>query len=308
MKKIRIHLFAFALMALFGGCKETADTLSVNKENVCLSQKGVESCLPSDGIVRLSYLNDSAALSSIQLPPNAGRISFPQFGEEAPFAEGKYNLTSQGKTFSIKNANSELRAPVGLGILLKKDANGQYQSLVGNKKDLGPTYYPIDPKGYFASLPNKPDTVIFSGTRPISGYWTKTIIAYAMQGQISRVIPGDTGTEVIILDDFRVAGGGDCGAEIPEECCPPGESVGDPMLDITDLESDFAGQADKLMACFKIGSICLFTDDAKLIIVVCESQERYCLDFSECTVTVSVSSENGICISVPLDCGIPNPF
>ena len=50
------------------------------------------------------------------------------------------------------------------------------------------------------------------------------------------------------------------------------------------------------------------TDGSQLIILVCDSQVRYCLDFSICPVTVTTSSEFGICISVPLECGITNPF
>lgn len=308
MKKIRNFTLVCAAFALLVGCEEQTDTFELRKEDACVSQKGVQTCEKHSSFTRLSVKDGKAVVQPIDVPDNAGKLSFPQFGEAAAFEEGTYNLNIAETDFSLQKEASSLSAPLQPGILFRKSKKGQFQAAVGSAAPLGVKHYPISPNGYFTGLALARATkVVYSTPRPILGLQMATLMVYAQQDELSRIMEGDTGTEVVILDDFSPSSG-DCSAEAPEGCCPPGEGGGDPMLDISEWVDDFAANGDDLMACFKIGSICLFTDGSQLIILVCDSQVRYCLDFSICPVTVTTSSEFGICISVPLECGITNPF
>ncbi len=308
MKKIRILITLFAVLTILVGCKEQSDTFEVGGENVCVQEKGTQQCEEQASIIRLSVKEGKAVVQPISLPDNLGKISFPQFSKPAAFENGSYDLKIAKNNFTIAQGQSTLTAPTQPGILLRKNTSGQYQSAIGSAEALGPKHYTISENGYFEGLAlRKATKVVYTAQRPTKGILLSSMYMYANGDVLSRVIGGDTGTEVVILDDFSPSSG-DCDADAPEDCCPAGEGGGDPMLEIDEWVDDFAAQGDDLMACFKIGSICLFTDGSQLIILVCDSQVRYCLDFSICPVTVTTSSEFGICISVPLECGIPNPF
>lgn len=294
------------MLSTFWGCVETTNSLQVDKDKVCLNQGDQSSCAENAPFVRLSLKNGKPELSPIKLSDDLGRITFPQYSKPAEFAQGTYSIGVQDSIFTLTQGNTKLTAPSNLGFVMRRDRSGNYEIVTGTSIELKSRLFGTSKDGFISLGPVKGDSIVLQGSRPIGGVMTTTFMM-AYHDIQSRIIPTDTGTEVVILDDFKPSTGS-CEAEQPDECCPPGESAGEARRDITDIIDDFQAQGEDLMACFNIGTVCLFTNGSQLIIVICDSQERYCLDFSICPVTITVSSEYGICISVPLECGIPNPF
>lgn len=304
MKNFKYPLYAIAAVLLAFGCQESS--LQIKRGSVCIQQKSGGNCVETPPPARLHAPKGEAQLRTVDLPGQLGRISYPQFEAAQLLAEGQYSLQADSANITFSMGKESYSAPSNVGFLFEPGPDGQMFIRKG-RKTTAATRYQYDPKGFLFTEDSRGDSIIFTGGHPVRGLIANTIVMMISQEIANRVIPSDTGTEVVLVDDFAPEFG-DCEVEAPEGCCPPGEFAGEPRIDITPFISEFNVAGLDVMACFQPEAVCVFTHGNKLIVMICSSGERYCLDFSVCSLTVTVSSESGICISKPLECNMENPF
>lgn len=305
MKNFKFSIYAITAVLLALGCQES--NLQIKRGSVCIQDKSGSNCVETPPPARLNAPKANAELRSLELPSQLGRISYPQFEEGQLLAEGQYSLKADSATISFSMGKDTYSAPSNIGFLFEPGPDGQIFIRKG-RKTVPPTLYQYDPKGgVLFNGQSRGDSIIFTGGHPIRNLITNTVVMMAMQETTNRIIPSDTGTEVVLVDDFA-PDFGECDVEAPEGCCPPGESAGEPRIDVTPFIAEFQAAGLDVMACFHPEAVCVFTHGNKLIIMICSTNERYCLDYSVCSLTVTVSSESGICVSKPLECNMENPF
>lgn len=303
MKLTFLQLLIVALACMVAGCKEGQDQLLCSKEKLCLRYQQQEQCMDAGGAYRLRVAAGRPVLEAMEVGKLLVPPTYPQFAEAEALEAGTLSIQVDGNMLKLKQGEQEMRDESGLGFIVEQDRGGRWTFRKGKDPKTATKQYRWDRKGYLAGTRIRKIDWRLEKPNPAIMYLTTLYFAYG--DAANHYIPNDTGTEVVIIDNFKVEG--DCSAEVPDSCCPAGEAAG-PPIDITDLVDDYAAMDQRLLACFPVNSICTFTDGDKLIILVCESQQRYCLDYSVCNVTITTSDENGICISVPGNCGIENPF
>ncbi|MBK9453908.1 MAG: hypothetical protein IPN95_31845 [Bacteroidetes bacterium] len=300
MKATYFSFFAVFLIC-FAACTPTAaptDSLTLTKEKICLQAGGKEQCLDGPGTYRLRLQDGKPVLEAMNLKEAGSNITFTQFGRPDAVKAEKLGVIIENKVLSLKDGERLLKDTTGLGFLIVREANGSLSVSTGNQIEL--ESLPID-----LSFAQRTVRVDVSSRKLDPSFIALTQIDYTFQGE-NRYMPNDTGTIVVIIDNFKVVG--NCAAEAPDSCCPASEAPG-PDVTVTDgMVSDYAADGLRLLACFPNNSICTFTHGDKLIILDCASQERYCIDLSICSVTITTTDDNGICISVPSDCSLENPF
>ncbi len=304
MKKGHVALFLFLLMTMVLGCQE--NTLKWSKEQVCVRFDGKESCLPSGKSgLRLLLKDGQPMLVAMETEKFAGELSYPQYRAPQEIAGTSLSVAVENGKLTLSDGKQRFVDETGLGMILS-GSEDKMQLMVPEKVAIGAIPYRFDRAGVLQGSNPPVRKIVFLKSNSSTSYMALTRIEYLVGGGgAGQYIPNDTGTEVIIVDNFKVEGS--CDAEMPDNCCPAGEATGGP-LDITDWIDAYSDAGQRLLACFPPGSICTYTSGDKLIVVVCESMERYCLNLSLCSVTITTTDGQGICISVPSDCAIENPF
>jgi hypothetical protein len=304
MKSTPFALFGLALTLLGLGCID--NHLKWSKEQVCISFDGQETCVPAGGgSYRIVLKDGKPVLTSLETAQLSGNLQFPQYGPAQALETAQLSMLVESEKLVLLDGPSRLVDEIGLGILLMPDAAGKMQAMVPVKPDAKGQSYRFDQQGMLASARIPARKIEFLQSVETSAFSAVSRIIYYLPNEMSAQIPNDTGTIVIIIDTSKLVGG--CDAEMPDDCCPPGEATGG-IIDSSAWEDDYAADGKKLLACFPPASLCTFLNGDKLIVVVCESQQRYCLDLSKCPVTITTTDEHGICFSVPLNCSIVNPF
>ncbi len=305
MKNLCFVLLSCLLMLGIMGCQD--NHVSWSKEQICLNFEGQQSCIPNKGGGYLLTLKDGKpVLKSLETTKGMADLTFPQYAAAQLLVGERMSVIVENGKLVLQEGAKRFVDDIGLGLLLLPEAKGQMQLMTPVNAEIVSKAIRIDSTGAIAG--SNPPIRRLQLIQPLSaeGFMALTRIAYVVGGDKNHYIPNDTGTEVIIIDNFHVVGS--CSAEAPDSCCPAGESVGGTPPDISGWMSEYAAEGQKLLACFPAGSICTFTAGDKLIVIQCESQERYCLNLSSCPVTITTTEEEGICFSIPLECSMENPF
>jgi hypothetical protein len=298
--KTTYFLLLVVLVAFLAGCTgKTAskDGLTLTKEKVCLQFDGKEQCMNAPGSYRLHLVDGKPVLEALNMK-GLGDVSFEQYGRPDAIKTEKLGVIIDNKVLRLQDGEKKMMDPTGLGFLIMRDETGAISIAAGQQVDLASHAIEL-------SSDNRIVRRELAARKLEGGIMAFTQIDYTFAGE-QRVVPNDTGTIVIILDNFKVVGS--CDAKAPDSCCPSGETAGPPVTVTDGMVSDHAADGLRLLTCFPVNSICTFTHGDKLIILDCATQKRYCLDLSICQVTIATTDENGICISVPSDCAIENPF
>jgi hypothetical protein len=304
MKSTPIALFMLALILLGLGCTE--NHLKWSKEQACISFDGQETCVPAGGgTYRIVLKDGKPVVASLETAKLLGNLQFPQYAPAQALETAQLSLLVENGKLVLLDGQTRLVDEIGLGILLMPDAAGKMQAMVPVKSEAKGQGYRFDRQGMLAGSKNPARKVEFLRSIETSAYAAISRIIYYTPNGMSAPIANDTGTIVIIIDTFKLVGS--CDAEMPDNCCPPGEASGG-IIDSSAWEDEYAAEGKRLLACFPPASLCTFQNLDKLIVIVCESQQRYCLNLSKCPVTITTTDDHGICFSVPLDCSIVNPF
>jgi hypothetical protein len=300
-----VPLIVLVLISFLVGCNSAPapkDELSITKEEICLNYKGTQQCVKTNGTFRLMLKDGKPVLEALDLAKMEVAPSYPQYSRPDAVKAEKLGVIIENKVLSLKNGDRTLRDSTGLGFLIVRDAKGGISCMAGMNAEMRPRALQWDRSD--ALTGTKVRQMSFSADKA-NNYMTLSRISFAYGDAANHYIPNDTGTEVVIIDNFKVAGS--CNAQTPDECCPNADSPG-PDITVTDgMISEYAADGLRLLACFPVNTICTFTDGDKLIVYDCTTQERVCLDYSTCDVFIS-TSDSGICISVPTSCAIENPF
>lgn len=302
MKTSFYSLTFLFLLALFVGCKEQPpkDQLTLGKEKICLQFGKTEQCMDAAGSYRLHLVDGKPVFEALDLGKALCAPSYPQFGKPSAIRTEKLGVIIENKVLSLQDGERRITDAAGLGFILVRDTKGAISLCEGMDAKVAPQRH------LWATRDRAMGRMDWTASRPSKDFLLLTQISFALGDAANRYIPNDTGTEVVIIDNFKVVG--DCQTEAPDSCCPAGESAGPPITVTDDMVNGYAQNDLRLLACFPVNSICTFTDGDKLIVIVCESQQRYCLDYSVCNVTITTTDGNGICISVPSNCAMENPF
>lgn len=286
------------------GCKKE-NQLVWDEEQYCLDYGGNHACVPAKaGGARLLLHDGKPVLQALATKDLQGHVTYPQYEAASTIAGAKLQVLIENNQLILAAGNQRFVDALGLGLLIVPDAKGAMQVLVPKDAEPTPHAYFVATNGTDHSPSRKVRDIQFLKTSATENLMSLTYIEFLI-GNENRVIPNDTGTEAIIIDNFKVAG--NCTAPTPTGCCVASEPL-DPTLDYTQWIGDYADQGKRLLACFPVGSVCTFNSGCMLIVVVCSTNERYCLDLSTCSVTITTTEEQGICFSVPLGCTIENPF
>jgi hypothetical protein len=283
--------------------KAPQDLLTVTKDRICLTSNQKESCMEgATGTWRLYMKDGKPVMEALETSKLLGSPNFSQFDRGMVLKGEQLNLVCNQKSLRLKDGEREYADSTGLGHLLMRDAKGQLWVMCGKTPKTKPVTYQWDPKGTLVN--SRTSRIILEAGRPLQSWLYMTTIQFQYGDGANHYIPNDTGTEVVIIDNFHVEG--NCNTAVPDDCCS-GEEASPEQLEISEWVGEYAAEGQNLLACFNVNAICTFTDGDKLIVYVCESQERYCLDYSICDVSITTTDE-GICFSVPTGCGMENPF
>lgn len=304
MKKTHSYLILLLLLSLMVGCKKEANTLTITKEKVCLQFNQSEQCAEGAGTFRLHLVEGKPVLEAMAVTKLQGTLTYPQYGRPDAVKTEKLGVIIENRVLSLQDGERKLMDSTGLGFLLIRDAAGNLTVSSGESPEHGPTIYHLD--GREAIAAGAPKRIQLMADLSDPKFMALKLIKYAISDAANHYVPNDTGTEVVIIDNFHVVG--DCSAEAPAECCKEVDPLSPPVVVTEDFANGYAQDGLKLLACFPVNSICTFTAGDKLIVIDCITQKRYCLDYSLCPVTITAIEGYGICISVPQDCSIENPF
>jgi hypothetical protein len=294
-------MFAIFLLCLLSGCpgSKSLDSLTLTKGKLCLKTGGKEQCMETAGTYRLRLKDGVPSLEPLNTKELGGELSFPQFSRPDAIKAERLGVIIENKVLSLSMGEKILKDSTGLGFLIQLEANGAMRIATGQNVEIAADKLDI----YGGKRFNRID---LKSQKPVDGFFAITRTEFEFQGEANRYVPNDTGTIVIIIDNFKIVG--DCNAAAPDSCCPASEGPG-PDVTVTDnMINDYAADGLRLLTCFPVNSICTFTHGDKLIVIECASQRRYCIDLSICEVTITTTDDNGICISVATGCDLENPF
>jgi hypothetical protein len=303
MRNNFLYLLLLVCCCLSTGCsKKNALRWEQGKATLTYEGKAQEQSLAGGVILRLE--DGKPVMQSLKTEGLLGDLRFPQYAPPVGLAGGELGVKLLAGKLSLEAGTQSYTDEMGLGIIVRLDAAGQAELRLPQRSTIVPTRLGIGLADASQEVAKAVRRIDFLKEIKSQHYMALTRIEYIIGDDQRRYIPNDTGTDVIILDGFHVVG--NCNADPPSDCCT-GDAV-DPNLDYSGWVSEYAADGRRLLACFPHGSICTFTDGDKLIVIVCQTQERYCLSFSTCPITITTTDGQGICFSVPLDCSMENPF
>lgn len=301
MKKMRFLLYFVCLLALATGCEE--NQLQWTSDQACLVYGGQKSCVDvAEGAVFLTLKDGVPQMKALKVDRKMGAALFPQYNTGTELSCSKLALSVENGKLVLADGDKKYADETGMGMLLVRGPKGQMSIRTALEEQRA-----IDKAAAIPIITGNATAGRWEFQRPMSqdGYLILTTIEYVIDDEGTHLIPNDTGVGVIITDNFRYEGS--CNVTAPDECCAEFDASV-PPLDYEDWVDDYAADGRRLLACFPNGSICTYANGLKLIVQICATGQRICLDRALCSVMISTSYEQGICISVPLDCAMENPF
>lgn len=229
--RLKQLLYLPILLLLLQGCEDVKpkSDLTVSKGKVCLDLYKQSTCL-SDSLVPLwlHSIKDSIVLSPLKDLPRKDLDQFSQFGRSAELPAGGYKVEREGRRLVLKGETASFISQLPQGIMMLVNGQGQLITSVAQSDDcpkykLGITGGEITRNG--SSMGTA--MVMTSNVSFIASDGTAVVEISVENDIASRVVPNDTGTEIVIVDNFKLADRPCCEGDY-DDCCPGGQ-VGDPI-------------------------------------------------------------------------------
>lgn len=337
--KFKHLLFLSALLILVQGCVQP--DLTVTKDKVCLNKYNKSNCITDlDTPIWLHVVQDSIRMTPLERLVSKDLASFQQFGQQQMIPLGNYTVKKEGKRLVLKNDSLvSITSNSLMGILILLNADGELFAIAAEGDDC--PSYELDLGGgeITRNGTSMGTAMIVTSTVSYVDADSTAVIEKIVENDIaSRVIPNDTGTEIVIVDNFRLAeevnccegGYADCceGEEDPMGAAPSPTGDANLALSLDPLERPtLANTLQVLMRRLKkrganvqaissredgwstreshdIEDVCIWEDCHKIIVVNCETGQINCYDTTECAVMIRLNGDGTVSILTPGGCNI----
>ena len=285
---------------------------------------------------------DSIRLTPLEDLVSKDLVSFQQFGEPIAIPEGNYRVGKEGKRIFLKNDSLVNIVSNGeMGILLLLDEDGQLFAAAAETDDCPRFRIGLDGGEITRNGQSMGETMIVTSTVSYVDADSTAVIEKIVENDIaSRTIPNDTGTEIVIVDNFRLAEV-DCCDGGYEDCCegdgddpmgivaPPTVTIDPALSGIPSLGRGFTKSLELITKRLKqrganiqalsintrgdgwtireshdIQDVCIWEDCHKIIVVDCETGAIKCYDTTECAVMIRLNGDGTVSILTPSGCNL----
>ncbi len=308
----------------FGGERFEGDKLTIEKGGFCLTTNRTEDCNRTKEKVYWLHTAggelkmESSDQEAVNLPQNWVSI------KRTPAIEaGVYNLQRRGGKLLLETGKEKIEFSGKKGLFFYLDQQGQVSIMKSGNENVPLHRIVLKDKMLIE------DQVLYGNkmllaTAPVFEKSQEKTVQVIVQGDIdSRIIPNDTGTEIILEDILRALNCCDVAKDL--DCCEGGGGSGkavaiapDPKSrkasDIPQLEEMSKGfpvmamsstiitGSWKTILTVEAADACLYRSGPYLIIIDCLTGEVWCLDSDECIILLESNAEGEIAIMVKEEC------
>lgn len=219
--------------------------------------------------------------------------SYTQYRIADRLEPGKY-ATSAGKSIVILGDKVRYEAPLNRGFLAWNDFRG-FVLAMGLEEDCPSVVVEANRGEILRDGKSMGTAYTVKSTKTEQdddGTWF--VVKTVMGTGTSQVVPNDTGTVVVILDNFRLANPVCC--EVGFSDCCAGLAGGD--------ATGIAPTADEgyhILQSFNVAEICIVEKCQMLIVHNCVTGETVCFDTLQSLLKVQVSRKGWLSVSVPTE-------
>ncbi len=285
MKHQLLYLF-IPLALLVVSCQPT-NQLEVSKAEVCLNMYGKSTCLKDkDQLLRLHLVDDSVRLERVSPDLRVDFRNFPQYGKPRKVPAASYDVSVKGGLIYLKDslANFEVNGELGF-LIWNGQGNSHVMISTPVDEDCGKWSLVMENGSIMRKLQNMGSSMTATSRMvDVDGDGTAMIEKVVTTATALRTIPGDTGTEIVILDDFTPKLN-DCCEEGYEVCCEDNDRGGVSNNDPIEPSPELL----EMGLVIPIEDCCLWEDCHRIVVVDCRTGEIRCYDTLECSVTITLS-------------------
>lgn len=299
--------------------------LTIEKGGICLKNDRTEDCNRSTESVYWLH-GGKQGLVMEQFTSELTNQPANWVGHKAskPLQEGKYKLTNERGTFILEGNGVKRKIDGKNGAMLYVDQKGRVSFMEKDQRASAPLH-----KIQLREKVLHQDKIPFGqrmliGNYPVLKKAAELAMITVVQGdERSRIIPNDTGTEIILEDILRAINC--CSTAGDLDCCDSGGGKGrgvqlalKPELtlaaDIPNLKEMGSYFPEPAMATTIItgswktvmtlvaADVCLYRSGPYLIIIDCLTGEIWCLDSDECIILLESNAEGEIQVMVKEEC------
>lgn len=298
--------------------------VTIEKGGICLTSERLEDCNRSTERVYWLHGGRKGLKMETFLEETTNRpVNWVSYKTSDPIKEGVYSLEDKNGRLVMEMGREKIETATEQGILFYLDRKGQVSIMKLQKKDVPLHKIQLKEKQIFQdgiSFGNK----MLIGTAPVIEQMSRKSIQVIVQGDInSRIIPNDTGTEIILEDILRALNCCDAAEDL--DCCEGGGGKGKGVtiekepksyraLDIPRLKemsemhpvqamaSTIISGSWKTILTVEAANVCLYRSGPYLIIIDCISGDIWCLDSDECIILLQSNAEGEIAVMVKEEC------
>ncbi|MFN8397058.1 MAG: hypothetical protein U0176_20710 [Bacteroidia bacterium] len=299
MKRLILPCLGFLMLA---SCKE-ANKINISENEICITDPvGNISCEKMRGPMARIYVQDGKLVCTPLQGKSRDSKKFAEFGEVKTLSSTKLDWKIAEDKLVLTDAQTQISSLGSLGILVSYDG-GKILCMTDKVNAINATSieFPWPTKASERCTTYR-STLYTALERDGMKY---VFQANAHLDEAGQFIPNDTGTVVIIVDNFRT---GDCNIIAPDNCCPSMVPLSPLPGDTTGWAANYATQGRRILACYPVGSICTFVDGDQLIIYHCTTMTRKCWDLSVCPISIDKHCNDVLAFNVMNDCTAPSPF